>query len=515
VTLGSRVAPVPHDPLLLAQVIETLAPALSQGRRLTARLVTGKQRAYFTSRNCEVVYVPYPIIGTGQSLRNVTCGLALQASPSKEALTALPLHDLNGSELAALSIVEGEVAMAWAIAHWPGLAGDLQLLLPTLTPRSLDEVDGKELVAAALRLNKTQKDIQVPDILGRLPIDERAKQSLLNRLRAGSRMPYSIRKTQPVRVLFAIPVGGSGGAKSKNIQPPPSDQDEPEIRVERKVGIPYNEWDIHRQCYRTDYVSVVESRVANDTGPVAPPSPEILRYFRLSPTKTWHKRLEDGTDLDIDAFVDQHCAQAAGEDTNGSVYMQLDKGERDVATAILLDGSSSLGTDGGAHLMLELACADALACALAHAHERHAVFVFTGNTRHHVDIKVLKDFDEPKAMLPGRTGITTAGYTRLGAPIRHLTRRLLAVPAERHILLSIGDGLPSDQGYEGHYAFGDVAKAVEEADNAGVLVYHIGVGRVLMDPLNETFGDKRSQRVTSIRDLPKILIQVHAGLCAL
>jgi nitric oxide reductase NorD protein len=96
-----------------------------------------------------------------------------------------------------------------------------------------------------------------------------------------------------------------------------------------------------------------------------------------------------------------------------------------------------------------------------------------------------------------------------------LTRRLLDVPAERRILLSIGDGLPSDQGYEGHYAIGDVAKAVEEADNAGVLVYHIGVGRVHMDPLKETFGEKRSQRVTSIRDLPKILIQVHAGLCAL
>ncbi len=501
--------------MILAQIVETLAPALSQGRRLTGRLVTGNQRAYFTSRNCEVVYVPFPILGAEQSLRSVSCGLALQSSPTKEALTALPLHELRVPELAALSIVEGEVAMAWAIQHWPGLEADLRKLLPGLSPRVVDDIDPKELIEEALHLGKRQKAIEVPEILGRLPIDDRAKRSLVSRWRAGSRMPYSIRKSQPVKVLFAIPVGGSGGVRSKNIQPPPSDQDEPEVRIERKVGIPYDEWDVHRQCYRKNYVSVVESRVASDTGPLAPPSPEILRYFRLSPTRTWHKRLEDGTDLDIDAFVDQHCANAAGEDTNGNVYMQLDKDERDVATAILLDGSSSLGTDGGAHLMLELACADALATALAHARERHAVFVFTGNTRHHVHIKVLKDFEEPKAMLPGRTGITTAGYTRLGAPIRHLTRRLLDVPAERRILLSIGDGLPSDLGYEGHYAYGDVAKAVEEADNAGVLVYHIGVGRVLMDPLKETFGERRSQRVSSIRDLPKILIQVHAGLCAL
>jgi nitric oxide reductase activation protein len=328
-------------------------------------------------------------------------------------------------------------------------------------------------------------------------------------------MPYSIKKSQPVKVLFAIPVGGSGGVRSKNVQPPPSDQDEPEVRVERKVGIPYDEWDIYKQRYHKGFVSVVEQKVPVDLGPVTPPSPEILRYFRMSPTKAWHKRLEDGTDIDVDAFVAQHCSQVAGESTNGNVYMQLGHGERDVVTAILLDGSTSLGTDGGNHLMLELACADALSTALAHVRERHAVFVFTGNTRHHVEVKVLKDFCDINAALPSRTGINTAGYTRLGAPIRHVTRRLLDVPAERRILISIGDGLPSDEGYEGHYAFGDVAKAVEEAENAGVLIYHIGVGRVLMDPLNETFGRKRSQRVTSIRDLPKVLNQVHAGLCEL
>lgn len=503
------------DPMKLVQIIENLAPALSQGRRLTGRLVTGKRSAFFTGRNCEIVYVPYPIIGADKTLRTVTCGLALQASPSKEALAALPLHELRASERDALSIVEGEVAMAWAIEHWPGLEADLRRALPDLRPRKLVDIDGKELVEEALSLNKRQSGIQVPEILGLLPIDERAKKSLASRLRAGSRMPYSIRKSQPVKVLFAIPVGGSGGVRSKNVQPPPSDQDEPEVQVERKVGIPYDEWDIFKQRYHKGFVSVVEQKVSVDAGAMTPPSPEILRYFRMSPTKAWHKRLEDGTDLDVDAFVSQHCSRVAGESTNGNVYMQLGRGERDVVTAILLDGSTSLGTDGGSHLMLELACADALATALTHVRERHGVFVFTGNSRHHVEVKVLKDFSEINAALPSHTGISTAGYTRLGAPIRHITRRLLDVPAERRILISIGDGLPSDEGYEGHYAFGDVAKAVEEAETAGVLVYHIGVGRVLMDPLNETFGRKRSQRVTSIRDLPKVLNQVHAGLCEL
>jgi len=496
-------------------VVENLAPAVSHGRRLTGRLVTGAQRSFFTSQSCEVVYVPYPLVGAPQTLRGITCGLALQASPSKEALAALPLHELRAAERAALTLVEGEVAMAWALEHWPGLEQPLRALLPGLTPRKVEVIDGKELVERALAWKNEGGSLIVPAILGRLPAEERARRSLASRLRGGSRMPYSIRQSRPPKILFAIPVGGTGGVKSKNLQPPPSEQDDPEVRVERRVGIPYDEWDVHRQTYRKGYVSVVENATKSDGARLARPSPEILRYFRMSPTKSWRKRCEDGTELDVDAFVSEHSARRAGEHTQGNVYMQQADGARNVATAILLDGSSSLGTDGGAHLELELACADALATALAHARERHAVFVFSGNTRHHVEIKVLKDFNEPRAMLPGRVGIRTGGYTRLGAPLRHVTRRLFDVPAERRILLSLGDGLPSDEGYQGHYAYGDVAKAVDEAENAGVLVYHIGVGRVLMDPLHETFGKRRSKRVTSVRDLPKVLAEIHKVLCEL
>jgi hypothetical protein len=80
---------------------------------------------------------------------------------------------------------------------------------------------------------------------------------------------------------------------------------------------------------------------------------------------------------------------------------------------------------------------------------------------------VLKDFHEPRAVVPGHMGLATAGYTRLGAPIRHVTKRLLEVPAERRILLSLGDGLPSDEGYEAEYAWADVLRAVE-AEESGV-----------------------------------------------
>lgn len=505
------------EALQLTETIELLAPAISQGRRYSARLISGKNRAFLTTKNCRISYVPYPLSGgIANTLRNVTCGLALQASPSKEALAALPLQELRRAELSALSIVEGEIALAWAIQHWPGLEEDLRSLLPDLIPRKVETIDGKALVQDALNLRKQHKGlIEVPELLGLLPFDDRARRTISSQLRGRSRMPYSIRKSENSKRLFTIPIGGSGGAKNTNLAPPPSGEDEPEIRVERRLGIPYDEWDCYRNCYKRDHVSVIERHAPLDAAPANTPPPEILRYFRLSPTRTWHRRLEDGTDLDVDAFVEQHCAKITGDETSGNVYRSLEKGERDVATAILLDGSSSLGTDGGIHLLLELACADALATALAQANERHGVFVFSGHSRHKVEVNVLKDFDEPHAVMPGKTGIQTAGYTRLGAPIRHITRRLLEVPADRRILLSIGDGLPSDEDYEGPYAWGDVAKSVEEAEQAGVLVYHIGVGRVRRDPLKDCFGEQRSQRIKSLHDLPRVLAQVHTGLCEL
>ena len=508
------------DPLSLTSIIKILAPALSHGRRAEARLVTGNKRAFFTSKGCSRVYVPYPPFETGPALRIISCGLALQASPSKETVAALPLQDLRPTELLALAHIEGEIAMAWAIRHWPGLERDLRRWLPGMRPRNdlLDDTTwhSNTLVEMALQLAQRQPiKNELPTLLGRLPVDEHASRAISSIFRAKGRMPYSMRKSQPVKTLFAIPVGGSGGARSKNIQPPASLDDETESLVERKIGIPYDEWNIHTQRYRNTHVSVIETNAFASAGATTRPPAEIMRWFQLSPSKSWQRGLEDGTDLDVDAYVDQHCATIAGDAVDGRCYRTLDNGRRDVATALLLDGSASLGTDGGLHLRLQLACADALALSLARANEPHAVFAFTGNTRHRVEISVLKDFHQASAVMPGNTGLQTVGYTRLGAPLRHLTRRLLAVAAERRIILSIGDGLPSDNGYEGRYAWADVAKAVEEAEQAGVLIYHIGVGRVKLDPLKECFGIHRSQRISSLRDLPRILSQVHQRLCDL
>ncbi|MDT5008390.1 MAG: nitric oxide reductase NorD protein, partial [Mycobacterium sp.] len=113
---------------------------------------------------------------------------------------------------------------------------------------------------------------------------------------------------------------------------------------------------------------------------------------------------------------------------------------------------------------------------------------------------------------PGDVGLSTCGYTRLGAPLRHLTSRLLDQPSERRLLIVIGDGLISDEGYEGRYAWADAAHAVEEANDAGVSIYYLGIGPTRVDPLPEGFGPRRSQRIRRIDELPRVLAQVHHEL---
>ena len=47
---------------------------------------------------------------------------------------------------------------------------------------------------------------------------------------------------------------------------------------------------------------------------------------------------------------------------------------------------------------------------MSRANERHGIFVFTGNTRHRVEVRCLKDFDDRHFVAPSTQGLVTAGY---------------------------------------------------------------------------------------------------------
>jgi nitric oxide reductase activation protein len=263
-----------------------------------------------------------------------------------------------------------------------------------------------------------------------------------------------------------------------------------------------------------DHVAVLEKVHSSGSRPPGSVPTDLRKWFEEHTHRAMKNRLEDGSDLDVEQYVSHYIDLTTGEAIEPRFFRELLPSSRDVTTALLLDGSSSLGVHGGRVFALELACADALSRAMTLTHERHGIFVFTGNTRHRVEVNCLKDFQDRRFVPPSKLGLSTGGYTRLGAPLRHMTSRLLAQPSERRLLIVIGDGLISDEGYEGRYAWADAAHAVEEASEAGVSMYYVGVGPTRVDPLPEVFGPRRSQRIRRVEDLPRVLAHVHRELVA-
>lgn len=488
--------------------------ALSRGRRRGARLISGERRSFGMNPGRTIVEVPYPPMAPDWTLRTLTCGVALQCAPSKDLLSNYALDELTLREMRALSIVEGRHALGWALANWPGLSSEFNRVLTGLVPLT-DEVDGAAMIDQAMELARRREELSGYPILGRLTGSVPVRGALAARaLRMRGRMPWGSKRTHN-RIGYSIPVAGEGGVRNPNL-PPPSrpEDDEIEIRADQRAGIPYPEWNAWTESFLPRHVAVLERKLPPRSAVPQPVSPAVRRWFEEHTHRVMKGGLEDGSDLDIDRYVDHYVDVLSGHTSEGLVFRELLPGFRDVTTAVLLDGSSSLGIQQGKIFRLELACADALSQAMRLSRERHGVYVFSGNTRHRVEVLCLKDFDDPALVVPSGLGLATGGYTRLGAPLRHLTSRLLTQPSERRLLIVIGDGLMSDEGYEGRYAWADVAHAVEEADDAGVSVYYIGVGPTRVDPLPEVFGARRSQRIRRIDELPHVLAHVHRELVA-
>lgn len=489
------------------------AVALSERRRADARLTTGAKRGFGLDAALRVVHVPYPAADPHWTRRTLTCGVALQCSPSKERIAAYRLHELSARERRALTLVEAGVALGWIASRWPGLLCDTRRAIPDVDIIAADTA-AAVMLDHAIELARARTELPEHPLLGSLPAARLEQRGWTSTIRRRGRMPWTTTQKRRPRP-YSVPVGGEGGVRNPNL-PPPSrpDDNDLEFSPERRQGIPYPEWNCWTKSFLTDHVAVVERRQGV---PVRRPNhvpADLRKWFEEHTHRAMVNGREDGSDIDVDAYVRYHVDTKAGEAFPPRIFRELAPAARDVATALLLDGSMSLGVHGGRTFRLELDCADALSRAMTDARERHGIFVFTGNGRHFVEVRCLKDFPERRFISPGGAGLTTGGYTRLGAPIRHLTSRLLEQPAERRLLIVLGDGLMSDEGYEGSYAWADVAHAVDEAGDAGVSVYYVGVGPTRVDPLPEVFGPLRSQRIRRVDELPRVLAHVHRELVA-
>lgn len=246
-----------------------------------------------------------------------------------------------------------------------------------------------------------------------------------------------------------------------------------------------------------NHVAVLERKHPTRNSPLASVSPDIRTWFAEHTHRAIRNGLDDGSDVDVDRYVSHYLDTITGEAGEPKIFRELMPSSRDVSTALLLDGSSSLSSNGGKAFRIELACVDALSRAMTLAKERHGIFVFSGNTRHRVEVNRLKDFDDRHFADPSAQGLRACGYTRLGAPIRHLTKRLTSRPNAGCSSSPATASSPTKATRAATRA--DVAHAVSEAEEVAVSVFYIGVGAGARGPAaggvrRETFPAHRPRR---------------------
>jgi hypothetical protein len=330
----------------------------------------------------------------------------------------------------------------------------------------------------------------------------------------------------------AIPIdrdeGATGGGSGQ------SSESRPDTGVGIGMSVPsqegtayfYDEWDCQVEDYRPGWCRVVERPVlavmateaeAVPTGPVSP----IVRAFeRLRPEGFVRIRgAEEGDLLDWDRLVEDRVAVRRGETPSGRVYIDLQKKQRSVAAALLIDVSGStrryLPDLGKTILQVEKEAMTLLSAALEAIGDPFALYAFSGQRREGVDFHVIKRFEQT-----GQTGTTRSrigallsdGQNRDGAAIRHATRKLMAMPVKTRLLMLISDGRPMDEGYEGGYAIADTKRALREASDAGVHPFCLTIDPEEEATVRAMYGEVAYLVIDRIETLPLQLPRIYKRL---
>jgi nitric oxide reductase NorD protein len=283
----------------------------------------------------------------------------------------------------------------------------------------------------------------------------------------------------------------------------------------------YPEWDHARRAYHPAHCRVIAEPSASEGEDWEPDEAarrrlrRVRRQFEvLRPRRqTLHAQL-DGEELDLSALVHALADRRAGASGSDRVYSSARSVQRDLAVAVLVD--VSLSTDSWAEdrrvLDVEKEALLALAGGLDACGDENAIFTFTSRRRDSVWVRTVKEFRDPldAAAIRRIQALKPGHYTRMGAAVRHVARRLAEQPQGRRLLLLLTDGKPNDADhYEGRYAVEDTRMAIREAHRAGTRVFGITVDREARDYFPYIFGPGAYAMVPHIARLPMALPAIY------
>ncbi len=285
----------------------------------------------------------------------------------------------------------------------------------------------------------------------------------------------------------------------------------------------YDEWDYRRQGYRKHWALLRES---DATGGDLAFSNEALhrhggmiqgikrQFERIRLEQTLLRRQKEGDRVDLDAAIEAFADRRAGLNPSERVFMSLTRDKRDIAAAFLIDLSGS--TKGWIN-DLERTSLLILSEALEVLKDRFAIYGFSGRTRKRCELFRIKGFEEPygdpvKARI---AGLQALDYTRMGPPIRHLTRIINQVEHRTRLLITLSDGKPDDyDGYKGEYGIEDTRQALIEARRSGIHPFCITIDKAEHSYLSHMYGEANYAFIDDIEKLPIKIPQIYRKLTA-
>ncbi len=293
------------------------------------------------------------------------------------------------------------------------------------------------------------------------------------------------------------------------------------------AGIRYPEWDHRTSSYRPAHCLLRELEA-----PSGDPawSRRVLdehrglladlrrRFERLRPRRERHPREHEGDDLDVDAVVEDFADRRAGRAPTERLYLAERPLRRDVTVALLIDasGSTDAWVSGGRTVLEVGKQATLVLCeALQSLGDRHGVYAFYGRGAQGVRVVRLKGFEErtDDAVRSRIAGLAGADYTRLGAPIRHLTATLARERSRVRLLFLLSDGKPNDEDeYEGRYGIEDTRQAIAEARLQGLAVFCLTIDREGSTYLPHMFGPHGYAVAARVADLPRRLPEIYRAV---
>jgi len=336
------------------------------------------------------------------------------------------------------------------------------------------------------------------------------------------------------------------GSKINDYSSPAEDTEPTPDQAPDEAVFRYDEWDCYAMMYKSDWCAVRELTPSggdnlfqrNMLAEYGDVFYKIKRQFEALAPDLYAKRrrLPEGDEIDIDAavnaIVDLRCKLSPDE----KIYWKTDRRERSIAVAFLVDISAStaesinFGDDlyrNGRHsksiLDLEKASIGLMALAIELLGDTFGVYAFSGYGRDNVEVHAVKELDDRRAAsseIIARLGtISPSHATRMGAAIRHVSRKLAQCEEVTKILFLLSDGRPQDKGYsrdgsDREYAVQDTRMALSEARSAGVNPFCLTVDREGNGYLGEMMSGFGYEVLDDITELPVRLPLLYKFLTA-